>query len=113
MHWDDELEKRILREMERKRQEEKPLHDRINQLESAPYDAQIKNRHLWEEKRECLERAQAVALGRVFPGSELRALKKTLEEAWLELVLVASPQAEALSQIIRLLERYFPDQNPR
>ncbi|MFN4231895.1 hypothetical protein [Thermus sp.] len=113
MHWDDELDKLIRRERERKRWEEKPLHDRITQLEAALFDAQKEIRHLWKEKWECYERTQAVALGQVFPGPELAALKKVLEEAWLELVLVASPKAQALSQIIQLLERYFPDQNPQ
>ena len=113
MHWDDEWERWFLQQAQRRRQEEKPLHDRINQLEAALYDAQQTLRHLQAEKQECYERTQAVAIGQVFPGPELLALKKTLEEAWLELVLVASPKAEALSELIRVLERYFPDQNPR
>ncbi len=110
---DDEWEGWFLRQTQRRRQEEKPVHDRINQLEAALYDAQQTLRHLQAERQECYGRTQAVAIGQVFPGPELLALTKTLEEAWLELVLVASPKAEALSELIRVLERYFPDQNPR
>ncbi|WP_253718991.1 hypothetical protein [Thermus scotoductus] len=54
-----------------------------------------------------------MALGTVFPGRELEEVKKILEEAWLELVLVASPKAEGLSRIIGLLERYLLGRSPR
>lgn len=113
MHWDD-WERLISRELERKRREEEPLHDRINQLEVQLFNAHMTIRHLHEEKGELSDRCQAVALGRVFPAEELKELKRILEEAWLDLVLAASPKAEALSSVIRRLERYLLDhQNPR
>ncbi|WP_253704869.1 hypothetical protein [Thermus scotoductus] len=65
------------------------------------------------DQKELWERSQAVALGTVFPGRELEEVKKILEEAWLELVLVASPKAEGLSRIIGLLERYLLGRSPR
>lgn len=101
MHWDD-WEELIRREREQRRQEEKPLHDRIHQLEADLYFARQEIRHLQREKKELWERSQALALGTVFPGRELEEVKRTLEEAWLELVLVASPKAEDLSRIIAL-----------
>ncbi len=70
MHWDD-WEERIRRERGHKRQEEKPLRDRIHQLEADLYLARQEIRYLQREKRELWERSQALALGTVFPGREL------------------------------------------
>ncbi|WP_276605783.1 hypothetical protein [Thermus tengchongensis] len=40
-------------------------------------------------------------------------MKRTLEEARLELALAVSPKAEDLSRIIALLERYLLGRSPR
>ncbi|WP_243027333.1 hypothetical protein [Thermus albus] len=106
MHWDD-LERLVSREQARKRWEEGPLHDRIQKLEAQLFEARMTIRHLLEDKRELRDRCQALALGQVYPVEELGEVKRILEEAWLELVLVASPKAEALSTVIQRLERHL------
>ncbi|WP_038056456.1 hypothetical protein [Thermus amyloliquefaciens] len=111
LHWDDELERAILREQARRRLEESHLKERLQRTQAELWELRQRVEHLAQEKRELLDRCQALALGKVFPERELGEVKRILEEAWLELVLAASPKAEELSQLIRRLEFYW--QNPR
>jgi hypothetical protein len=65
-----------------------------------------------EENRRLQERLRA-ALGRAWGGEGLDEVKEILEQAWLELVLIASPKAEPLGALIRSLEALKVWQSPR
>ncbi|AEV16490.1 hypothetical protein TCCBUS3UF1_14490 [Thermus sp. CCB_US3_UF1] len=113
LHWDDELERRIQQELARKHWEESPLRARLRELELEVFHLRQQLGYLKKENQELRDQLQALLVGQAFPKEAWAEVKGTLEEAWLELVLMASPRAEALSGIIRRLERFLLDQNPR
>lgn len=77
------------------------------------YRLRLRLDQLARENQELRERCQALALDHALLGLEVGEVKRVLEEAWLELALHASPKAEALSSLIRLIERHLGDRNPR
>ncbi|WP_428721484.1 hypothetical protein [Thermus sp.] len=56
---------------------------------------------------------RAALLGRAWDPERLSELRQVLEEAWLELVLHASPQAERLEALIQRVERLLAQTPPR
>lgn len=112
LRWDDELDQRIRQERAWREEIERPLREQIDRLilENArlSYYLQTKERRLKALEAE----RNALATGALFPQRDLEAVRKTLEEAWLELALMGSPAAEGLACLIQRLERFWADRNP-
>ncbi|WP_038046118.1 hypothetical protein [Thermus caliditerrae] len=111
-HWDDELERQVNLYLARKRREESHLEKLLQEKEMQVYQMGVLVESLKREKQVLEDRCQILALGQIFPAQELRQMRDLLEEAWLELALLASPRAGALSQLIRRLERLL-EESPR
>lgn len=106
LHWDDELERRIRLE------QEGPFRKRIAELEAELVNLRFRLQQLEEEKRILYWEKREIALNRAFPGPILGEVKRALEEAWLDLTLMGSPQAPRVEEIIRHLERILNGRNP-
>ncbi len=113
LHWDDELDRRIQLEKEGRRLREEPLRKRILELETEIVKLRFHLQQLEEEKRILYWEKRELALKQAFPGPLLEEVKRTLEEAWLDLTLMGSPQAPKVEELIRHLERILNGQNPR
>ena len=116
LHWDDELERR----MAPLRAKVEAENRKIAELQSKLFHAEMEALRLgWylkrmeEENRRLQEMLQAAALGQAWGGEGLDKVKEILEQAWLELVLIASPKAEPLGALIRSLEALKVWQSPR
>lgn len=106
LHWDDELERRIRLE------QVGPFRKRIAELEAELVNLRFRLQQLEEEKRILYWEKREIALNRAFPGPILGEVKRALEEAWLDLTLMGSPQAPRVEEIIRHLERILNGRNP-
>lgn len=113
LHWDDELDRRIQLEKEGRRLLEAPFRKRILELEAQVVDLRFRLQQLEEEKRILYWEKRELALKQTFPGPLLEEVKRILEEAWLDLTLMGSPQAPKVEGLIRHLERILNGQNPR
>ncbi|WP_413217599.1 hypothetical protein ACLWNE_04820 [Thermus oshimai] len=113
LHWDDELDRRIRLEKEGRRLQEAPFRKRIMELEAEIVKLRFRLQQLEEEKRILYWEKREIALDRAFPGPLLEEAKRTLEEAWLDLTLMGSPQAPRVEELIRHLERILNGRNPR
>lgn len=111
--WDDGLEGQIRGALASWRLREEHLTRLLHEREVELYRLRLRLEQLVQENQELRERCQALVLDRALPVAEMGEIKQVLEEAWLELVLHASPKAEALSSLIRLMERHLGDRNPR
>lgn len=93
---------------------------KINELEEKLSQTELENlrlkwclRRMEEDNRRLQEMLRAAALGQAWGGEGLSEVKRVLEEAWLELVLQASPKAEPLGALIRAVEDLMAWQSPR
>jgi predicted nuclease with TOPRIM domain len=115
LHWDDELERR----MAPLRAKVEAENRKIAELQSKLFHAEMEALRLgWylrrmEEENRRLQEMLRAALGQAWGGEGLDEVKEILEQAWLELVLIASPKAEPLGALIRSLEALKVWQSPR
>ena len=115
LHWDDELERR----MAPLRAKVEAENRKIAELQSKLVHAEMEAPRLgWclkrmEEENRRLQEMLRAALGQAWGGEGLDEVRGILEQAWLELVLIASPKAEPLGALIRSLEALKVWQSPR
>ena len=115
LHWDDELERR----MAPLRAKVEAENRKIAELQGKLFHAEMEALRLgWylrrmEEENRRLQEMLRAALGQAWGGEGLDEVKEILEQAWLELVLIASPKAEPLGALIRSLEALKVWQSPR
>ena len=115
LHRDDELERR----MAPLRAKVEAENRNIAELQSKLFHAEMEALPLgWylrrmEEENRRLQGMLRAALGQAWGGEGLDEVKEILEQAWLELVLIASPKAEPLGALIRSLEALKVWQSPR
>jgi hypothetical protein len=116
LHWDDELERRMAPLRAKVEAENRKIAELQSKLVHAEMEALCLGwylRRMEEENRRLQEMLQAAALGQAWGGEGLSEVKRVLEEAWLELVLQASPKAEPLGALIRAVEDLMAWQSPR
>ncbi|MGC8968263.1 MAG: hypothetical protein ACP5JV_08115 [Thermus sp.] len=94
--------------MAKREREERRLAELEEKLNQASFEV-LRLRHYLqraeEENRRLAQEVRAALLGRAWDPERLSELRQVLEEAWLELVLHASPQASKLEALIQGLER--------
>lgn len=116
LHWDEELERRMAPLRAKREEENRRIAELEAKLDQASFEI-LRLRHYLkraeEENRRLVQEAKAALLGRAWDPARLSEVRQILEEAWLELVLHASPQASRLEALIRGLERLLADQTPR
>ncbi|WP_022798791.1 hypothetical protein [Thermus islandicus] len=108
LHWDEELERRLAPLRAKREEENRRIAELEERLHQASFELQLLRRYLRqaeEENRRLRVQVGAMALG----GAGLAEVKGILEEAWLELVLHASPQAERLGALIQAVERLLAE----
>lgn len=112
LRWDDELDRRIQQERAWREGVERSLREELDRLalENARlgYYLQTAERRLKALQAE----RDALAMGALFPQEDLGAVRRVLEEAWLELALLGSPAAEGLARLIQRLEGFGADRSP-
>jgi|GEM_PF-1019151 len=116
LHWDDELERRMAPLRAKAEAENRKIAELQSKLVQAEMEVLRRNwylKRMEEENRRLQEMLKAAALGQAWGGEGLEEVKRVLEEAWLELVLMASPKAEPLGALIRALEALMAWQSPR
>ncbi len=115
LHWDDELERRMA-PLAAKREEENrkiaELREKLDRASSEILRLRYYLQRLEEENRRLAQEVRAALLGRAWDPARLSEVRQILEEAWLELVLHASPQASRLEALIRGLERLLAGRTP-
>lgn len=112
LHWDEELERRLAPLRAKREEENRRIAELEERLHQASFELQLLRRYLRqaeEENRRLRVQVGAMALGRAWGGAGLAEVKGILEEAWLELVLHASPQAERLGALIQAVERLLAE----
>jgi hypothetical protein len=116
LHWDDELERRMAPLRAKVEAENRKIAELQSKLVHAEMEALRLGwylKRMEEENRRLQGMLQAAALGQARGGEGLDEVKEILEQAWLELVLIASPKAEPLGALIRSLEALKVWQSPR
>ncbi|WP_018111615.1 hypothetical protein [Thermus igniterrae] len=112
LRWDDELDRRIQQERAWREEITRPLREQVDRLalENARLGYYLQTA---QERLKALQAERdALAAGALFPQKDLEEVRKVLEEAWLELALMASPVAEGLARLIQRLERFWADRSP-
>jgi len=115
LHWDDELERRMAPLRAKVEAENRKIAELQSKLVHAEMEALRLGCYLgrMEEENRRLQEMLRAALGQAWGGEGLDEVRGILEQAWLELVLIASPKAEPLGALIRSLEALKVWQSPR
>ncbi len=116
LHWDDELERRMAPIRAKVEAENRKIAELQSKLVHAEMEALRLGwylRRMEEENRRLQEMIQAAVMDQAWGGEGLDEVKGIMEQAWLELVLIALPQGRALGALIRSLEALKVWQSPR